>query len=62
MRIPVMLADGKIEMVSPERLERLIFTREAISFRRSRGWVVIGRDPVRGMGGATRCGCERRRL
>lgn len=47
MLIPVVLNDGRQDMVKPFVLERLIETREITSFRRASGWAVIGRDPVR---------------
>ena len=41
-------------------LEGLIATRKIVAFCRSNTWIVIGRDPVRGMGGEYH-GPERRK-
>jgi hypothetical protein len=47
MLIPVVFADGRQDMVKPYLLDRLIEENRIASFRRSSGWVVIGRDSMR---------------
>ena len=60
MMIPVMLKDGTDELVHPQVLDRLLDEDRVMFFKRSTGWVVIGRDPLRGMGGEVYEGKERR--
>jgi hypothetical protein len=60
MMIPVMLKDGTDELVQPQVLDRLLDEDRVMFFKRSAGWVVIGRDPLRGMGGGVYEGTERR--
>lgn len=60
MMIPVMLKDGTDELVQPQVLDRLLEEDKVLFFKRSTGWVVIGRDPLRGMGGGVYEGKERR--
>lgn len=47
--------------VPPWNLDQLLESREAISFRRASGWVVVGRDPLRNGGLSGWRGRERRR-
>ncbi len=51
MRIPVIFFDDTPALVEAERLDELISYRRIQAFRRSSGWVRVGRDPVRGCGG-----------
>lgn len=60
MMVPVMLKDGSEEIVSPQVLDRMLESDEVMFFRRTEGWVVVGRDPVRGLGGILYRGRERR--
>lgn len=60
MMIPVMLKDGSDEIVLPRVLDRLLESRRVLFIKRSSGWVVVGRDPLRGMGGDLYIGTERR--
>lgn len=60
MLVPVMLRDGTEEIVLPQVLDRLLEAGQVQCFRRSGGWVVVGRVPLRGMGGALYRGRERR--
>jgi len=60
MLIPVMLKDGSEEVVRPRVLDRMLEDGDVSFFRRSSGWVVVGRDAVRGMGGNVYRGKERR--
>jgi hypothetical protein len=47
MLIPVVLKDGHEELVSKDELQLLISKKQIIFFKRSDGWVVIGRDKMR---------------
>lgn len=60
MMIRVMYNDGRFDAVKPVTLDQLLETNEVASFKRSNGWAVIGRDPVRGIGGLSYAGPERR--
>jgi hypothetical protein len=51
MYINVIYFDDTPGVVDAGRLEDLIQSRRIIAFRRSSGWVRVGRDPVRGNGG-----------
>lgn len=58
--VPVMLKNGTEEIVSSQVLDRMLEAEQVMFFRRNHGWVVVGRDPVRGMGGVLYRGRERR--
>lgn len=47
MFIPVVLKDGHEELVSKDELQRLISKNQIMFFKRSSGWVVLGRDKMR---------------
>jgi hypothetical protein len=47
MIIKVIYTDNTQGMVDDSQLDTLISSDQIISFRRSSGWVVVGRDPVR---------------
>lgn len=49
--IPVVMKDGSEELVPRDELQRLINAQQVMFFRRREGWVVLGRDRVRGNGG-----------
>ncbi len=51
MYINVIYFDDTPGVVDAGRLDDLIQRRRIIAFRRSSGWVRVGRDPVRGSGG-----------
>lgn len=59
MHIKVIYMDNSAGVVKASSLEQLIIARRIVAFRRSEGWVKIGRDPVRGNGGKYK-GPERR--
>jgi hypothetical protein len=62
MLIPVFLVDDdEFQEVPNYLLDRLIAMGRVRSFRRSSGWVLIGRDPVRKPGGGFYTGPERRK-
>ncbi len=47
MFIPVVLKDGRQELVSKDELRSLMFNKQLMSFKRSDGWVALGRDKMR---------------
>jgi len=47
MLIPVVLEDGQEELVSKDELQSLISKKQILCFKRSKGWVVLGRDNTR---------------
>ncbi len=47
MLIPVVLKDGHEELVSSNELHFLISNKQVMFFKRSDGWVVLGRDKIR---------------
>ena len=49
MLIPVVLKDGHEEMVSNNELHFLMSNKQVMLFKRSDGWVVPGRDKMRGL-------------
>ena len=60
MMIRVMYSDGRFDIVKPKLLEDLIEQEVVTSFKRSTGWVVVGRDPIRNSGITDYGGAERR--
>lgn len=49
--IKVIYIDNSAGVVKASSLDRLISSGKVVAFRRSGGWVKIGQDPVRGLGG-----------
>ncbi|MGD9018843.1 MAG: hypothetical protein PVJ25_07820 [Desulfuromonadales bacterium] len=49
MLIPAVLKDGHEELVSKDELQLLIAKKQILFFKRSDGWVVFGRDNMRGL-------------
>ncbi len=47
MSITVMYTNGKTGIVENYQLDDLIASGKIKKFRRSEGWVVVGKDPVR---------------
>jgi hypothetical protein len=47
MLIPIVLKDGGEELVSKNNLQYLLLLEKVLRFKRSDGWVVIGRDIMR---------------
>jgi hypothetical protein len=47
MFIPVVVKDGHEELVSKDELRFLMSNKQVMSFKRSDGWVVLGRDKMR---------------
>ena len=60
MMIRVMYSDGRFDMVKPNLLDDLLERQTVTSFKRSTGWAVVGRDPIRGAGGSGYGGQDRR--
>ncbi len=60
MLIKVIYSDNTADMVKNYLLEGLITSGRIVAFRRSDGWVTIGRDPVR-QGRREYDGLERRK-
>lgn len=61
MRIPVQYYDESFDSVDPYRLDTLIKSRAIIGFKRADGWVRVPHGPLRGHGGKTHKGPERRK-
>lgn len=47
MRIPVIFGTGQVGHIHACTLDYLLRENEIVAFRRSKGWVRIGQDPVR---------------
>lgn len=60
MMIRVMYSDGNFDIVKPGLLHRLIEQESIAGFKRSTGWIVIGRDPIRTDRTTSYSGPERR--
>ncbi len=60
MIVWVQYHNSKYDMVKTSVLDELIQSGKIEKFYRSEGWVTIGVDPVRGQGGGTYQGPERR--
>ena len=60
MMIRVMYSDGRFDLVKPATLGQLLEQNCLASFKRAAGWVVVGRDPIRGSGDGIYRGPERR--
>ena len=58
--IPVRYPDGQIDKIPMPLLNTMIESRKIAEFKRQEGWVVIGRDAIRGMNNGQRPGKERR--
>ncbi|HEY6006805.1 MAG TPA: hypothetical protein VIU40_00650 [Geobacteraceae bacterium] len=58
--IKVIYINQSCGTVEDHHLEGLIATGKVAAFCRSGDWIFIGRDPIRGMGGAY-CGPDRRK-
>ena len=59
-KIKVVYKNGSTDKISPSLLPTLIDAKEIVQFQRSDGWITVGIDPIRGMGGAPYQGVERR--
>jgi len=62
MIIRVLYEDDRHDYVPAFRLDDLIAEGKIKKFYRSDGWVTIGKDPIRGVGGSRYAGPERRKI
>jgi len=60
MMIRIMYSNGAFDIVKPERLDLLLEENALLSFKRSDGWAVVGRDPMRASSRTRYKGPERR--
>ena len=60
--IKVELKDGTICQMAPKALDLLLKHEEVSKFKRSDGWAVVGRDPLRATKSKTSYGDSERRL
>lgn len=60
MMIRIMYSDGRFDMVKPSMLDNLLERQSVTSFKRSSGWAVVGRDPIRSAGRSNYQGEDRR--
>lgn len=60
MQIKVKFINGQIELVRPRELQELIDARRISQFRRSGGWVDLGKDSIRSTLRGGYAGFERR--
>lgn len=61
MRIPIIFADKRRGLARADELQEMILMRKVVCFQRGHdGWVKVGVDPIRGMGGRRYRGPERR--
>lgn len=60
MMIRVMYSDGRFDMVKPTMLDNLLSRQAVTSFKRTNGWAVVGRDPIRSASRGSYRGMERR--
>ncbi|MDT8420085.1 MAG: hypothetical protein RQ754_06605 [Desulfuromonadales bacterium] len=59
-KIKVVYKNGAEDRIAPSLLTRLIDLQEVARFHRAEGWVTIGIDRIRGMGGLAYLGEDRR--
>ncbi len=59
-QVNVVFSNGVSDRVTPALLDSLIHTRRVHQFEREEGWVKVGIDPIRGMGGQEYDGFDRR--
>ena len=60
MMIRVMYNDGKYDLIKQSMLDMLLASCKLTGFMRSNGWAIVGRDPIRGVGGISFQGQDRR--
>ena len=58
--IRFMYRDGRFDLVKHSTLDQLLEQNRLASFKRSSGWAVVGRDPIRSAGDPSYAGPERR--
>ena len=47
MMIQIIYNTGTYDMIKSEHLNRLLVNGEVAQFKRSTGWIKVGRDPIR---------------
>ncbi len=47
--VPVRYSDGQVDKIPQPLLNTMIENRKVVGFKRKEGWIVIGKDPIRGM-------------
>jgi len=62
MVIRVQYEDGSFDMVKATRLDDLLPQGKIAAFQRTDGWVIVGKDPIRGTKQQVYAGQERRGL
>jgi len=60
MLLSVRHSTGKVELVSPRKLQKLIDNRKIVQFMRADRWVTVGYDPIREKSSKEYRGPERR--
>lgn len=60
LKIKVVYRNGSRDKIAPSLLPALIDAKEVVQFQRADGWVTVGIDPIRGMGGPPYLGDNRR--
>jgi hypothetical protein len=60
MRIQIEYFDGSFDFVEADRLDALIASRRIVAFKRKDGWVRVPYGPLRGQGGKSYEGSDRR--
>ena len=60
LQINVVYKNGVKDRIGPALLNTLINSKQVEQFERSSGWVTVGIDPVRHLGGSEFAGVERR--
>ncbi|WP_432821173.1 GSU3473 family protein [Trichloromonas sp.] len=60
MMIPVVTKNGSEQRVFPKVLDEMLGSGQVMFFKRTGGWVVVGRDQTRRKGRTTHEGRERR--
>ena len=48
MLVRVMYSDGRLGMIKPQLLDRMVDRKLVSGILRSEGWAVVGRDKIRG--------------
>ncbi len=61
VKISVIYKNGVKDRISPALLDALLDAEQVDRFQRADGWVKVGADPLRGLGGHY-AGAERRRF
>lgn len=60
LKIKVVYKNGLRDKIAPSLLPALIDAKEVAQFQRADGWITVGVDTIRGMGGPPYLGDNRR--